>query len=120
MRALAPRGGTARSADRGDHTSDQEAPAAESGISTRTMEIVVALALLAVSALVIVDSYRLGSKWGDDGPQSGYFPFYIGLLLGAVEPRDAGAASPSPNGGGRSNSAARPRSARASSSRGAS
>ena len=28
------------------------------------------------------DSYRLGSKWGDDGPQSGYFPFYIGLLLG--------------------------------------
>ncbi len=22
------------------------------------------------------------SKWGDDGPQSGYFPFYIGLLLG--------------------------------------
>ena len=28
------------------------------------------------------DSYRLGAKWGDDGPQSGYFPFYIGLLLG--------------------------------------
>ena len=62
---------------------DPQAPApAEAGISTRTMEIVVALTLLAVSALVIVDSYRLGAKWGDDGPQSGYFPFYIGLLLG--------------------------------------
>jgi len=54
----------------------------DGGISTRTMEIVVALLLLAVSALVVYDSYRLGSKWGDDGPQSGYFPFYIGVLLG--------------------------------------
>jgi putative tricarboxylic transport membrane protein len=24
---------------------------------------------------------RLGARWGDDGPQAGYFPFYIGLLL---------------------------------------
>ena len=46
------------------------------------MEIAVALVLLAVSALVMFDSYRLGARWGDDGPQSGYFPFYIGLLLG--------------------------------------
>jgi hypothetical protein len=53
----------------------------EAGISTRTMEIAVALLLLGIGALVLVDSYRLGSKWGDDGPQSGYFPFYIGVLL---------------------------------------
>ena len=53
-----------------------------SQVSTRTMEIVVALILLATAALVVFDSYRLGAKWGDDGPQSGYFPFYIGLLLG--------------------------------------
>ena len=31
--------------------------------------------------IVVYDSYRLGSKWGSDGPQSGYFPFYIGLLI---------------------------------------
>jgi hypothetical protein len=61
---------------------DEEAPAAEAGISTRTMEIVVALIILATAALVVFDSYRLGARWGDDGPQSGYFPFYIGLLLG--------------------------------------
>jgi hypothetical protein len=61
---------------------DQETAGAEAGISTRTMEIVVALALLALAALVVFDSYRLGARWGDDGPQSGYFPFYIGLLLG--------------------------------------
>ena len=61
---------------------DKDAAAPAAGISTRTMEIVVALTLLAVAALVVFDSYRLGAKWGDDGPQSGYFPFYIGLLLG--------------------------------------
>lgn len=49
--------------------------------STRTLEIVVASLLFALGALVVFDSYRLGSKWGDDGPQSGYFPFYIGLLI---------------------------------------
>ncbi len=62
--------------------SDQDAAGPKAGISTRTMEVTVALALLAVSALVVFDSYRLGARWGDDGPQSGYFPFYIGLLLG--------------------------------------
>jgi len=50
-------------------------------VSTRTMEIAVALILLALGATVVFDSYRLGSKWGSDGPQSGYFPFYIGLLI---------------------------------------
>ena len=60
---------------------DNKPSGGEAGISTRTMDIVVALVLFAVGALVVVDSYRLGAKWGDDGPQSGYFPFYIGLLL---------------------------------------
>jgi hypothetical protein len=50
-------------------------------VSTRTVEIAVALILFAVGAIVVYDSYRLGSKWGSDGPQSGYFPFYIGLLI---------------------------------------
>jgi hypothetical protein len=54
---------------------------AGAGISTRTMEIAVAAILFAIGALVVFDSVRLGARWGDDGPQSGYFPFYIGLLL---------------------------------------
>jgi hypothetical protein len=57
-------------------------PGQEAGISMRTMEIAVALVLLAISVIVVVDSHRLGASWGSDGPQSGYFPFYIGLLLG--------------------------------------
>lgn len=50
-------------------------------VSTRTVEIAVAVVLLTLGAIVVFDSYRMGSKWGSDGPQSGYFPFYIGLLI---------------------------------------
>src|SRR5262245_22563568 len=49
--------------------------------NTRTLEIVVAGILFALGALVMFDSMRLGARWGDDGPQAGYFPFYIGLLI---------------------------------------
>jgi putative tricarboxylic transport membrane protein len=53
-------------------------------VSTRWPELVVALLLLAVALLVIKDSLRVGIGWADDGPRSGYFPFYIGVgLLGA-------------------------------------
>ena len=51
------------------------------GISMRVMEVGVAVVFFIVGAIVMYDSYRLGSKWSSDGPQSGYFPFYIGLLI---------------------------------------
>jgi hypothetical protein len=51
------------------------------GIRVRTMEIVVALVLFSLGALVVYDSHRLGSSWGSDGPEAGYFPFYIGLFI---------------------------------------
>jgi len=52
-----------------------------SATSVRTMELVVAVIIFAVGALVIYDSLRLGNRWGDDGPQPGYFPFYVGSML---------------------------------------
>jgi putative tricarboxylic transport membrane protein len=59
-------------------------PEKASSVSTRWPELIVALLLLAVAVLVITDSLRVGIGWADDGPRSGYFPFYIGLgLLGA-------------------------------------
>jgi hypothetical protein len=30
---------------------------------------------------VLQGSWNLGSRWTSDGPGSGYFPFYIGLIL---------------------------------------
>lgn len=49
--------------------------------SVRTWEVVVALAFIVFGAVVVWDSRRLGSGWSSDGPQAGYFPFYIGLLI---------------------------------------
>lgn len=50
-------------------------------VTTRTMEIVVASLFLLLGGVVSFDSYRLGASWAEDGPQSGYFPFYIGLII---------------------------------------
>lgn len=50
-------------------------------VSTRTMEIVVALLIMAMAGVVMYDSWRIGARWASDGPQGGYFPFYIGVLL---------------------------------------
>ena len=47
----------------------------------KSAEIALAVFLLAFGAIVIYDSVRLGAKWLDDGPQPGYFPFYIGALI---------------------------------------
>jgi putative tricarboxylic transport membrane protein len=65
----------------GEETGTGTDSAEESGISKRSVEIVVALLLVAFGTTVVVDSHRLGSAWGSDGPQSGYFPYYIGLLI---------------------------------------
>lgn len=51
------------------------------GITQRSMEVAVALVLFGFGALVVFDSHRLGSSWGSDGPEAGYFPFYIGLII---------------------------------------
>ena len=53
----------------------------EQSIGTRWPELLVAGFLFGLSVLVITDSIRVGTGWADDGPRSGYFPFYIGLLL---------------------------------------
>lgn len=51
-------------------------------ISTRTMDIAVAVLMLVAAAVVISDSLRLGMGWQEnEGPRAGYFPFYIGIIL---------------------------------------
>ena len=37
---------------------------------------------MAVAAVVMIASYRLGAGWAKDvGPDSGYFPFYVSLFM---------------------------------------
>ena len=54
---------------------------AQAGTRTVLVELSVAATIFALGALVAYDSFRLGSGWASDGPQSGYFPFYIGLFI---------------------------------------
>jgi putative tricarboxylic transport membrane protein len=48
---------------------------------TRTAEIVVAGLFFLLGVVVIFESVRLGARWADDGPQPGYFPFYLGVII---------------------------------------
>ena len=52
--------------------------------SVRLWEIVVAGLFLAFGAVVVWDSRRLGAQWSSDGPQAGYFPFYVGAIICAA------------------------------------
>jgi len=47
----------------------------------RTADIIAAALLTALGALVLVEAVRLGFRWGPDGPQSGFFPFWLALIL---------------------------------------
>lgn len=58
-----------------------DAPSQGAATLSRGPELVVGLVLMAIAGLVIADSMRVGTGWGDEGPRSGYFPFYIGLFL---------------------------------------
>ena len=53
------------------------------GVTRNAMEVATSLALALVGAAAIWDSARIGAGWGVDGPQSGYFPFWIGVVLAA-------------------------------------
>ena len=65
---------------------DPTAPAEDSPpiASTRTVDIVVMLLLLALAALMSFDNWRTGITWDASGPQAGYFPFYLSLILAAA------------------------------------
>lgn len=47
----------------------------------RTADVIVASLLLALGGLVLLDSVRMGSLWGRDGPQSGFVPFWLAVIL---------------------------------------
>ena len=53
-------------------------------VTTRWMELITALVIVVLGALVIYDSHRVGAGWAEDGPRSGYFPNIIGWILAAA------------------------------------
>jgi len=62
-----------------DEISGQAAP--RSAASTHVVEAVVGALLLGFGIVMMVASWKLGAGWTSDGPGSGYFPFYIALII---------------------------------------
>src|SRR5436190_8057698 len=62
---------------------DRTAPEADSPAvtSNRTVDVVVSLLLLALAATLGYDNWRAGAGWEYTGPQPGYFPFYLSIIL---------------------------------------
>lgn len=50
----------------------------------RAAEIVTASVLMLFGGVVLFDAVRLGFGWGPDGPRSGFFPFWLALIMVVV------------------------------------
>jgi len=65
---------------------DPDTPADNSPavITRRTAEVATYIVLLALAAILAYDNWRSGAGWSKDGPQSGYLPFYLCMILGGA------------------------------------
>ncbi|MFL5217162.1 MAG: tripartite tricarboxylate transporter TctB family protein [Microvirga sp.] len=74
------------SAEHGMKIEEPAAPASDDRavVASRSVEVAVSLMLIALAAVLGWDNWRLGAGWASDGPQAGYFPFYLSVMLGAA------------------------------------
>jgi putative tricarboxylic transport membrane protein len=47
----------------------------------RVADFVTASVLMLLGGIVLFDAIRLGIGWGTDGPKSGFFPFWLALIM---------------------------------------
>lgn len=53
-------------------------------VSRRAVDAGVSVAVLAMAILLGWDNWKTGVSWADDGPEVGYFPFYLSIIMGAA------------------------------------
>jgi hypothetical protein len=58
-----------------------ESSRGEAGPRHRQVEFAVAASCALIGLITIVGSLKVGIGWGAEGPKSGFFPFYIGLII---------------------------------------
>src|SRR5258707_15362163 len=65
---------------------DPTAPEADSPAvtNTRVADVTVSLLLLVLAATLGFDNWRTGIAWDSTGPEAGYFPFYLSVILGGA------------------------------------
>jgi putative tricarboxylic transport membrane protein len=47
----------------------------------RLADLLTTAVLVLLGSIVVWDSLRIGVGWGTDGPKSGFFPFWLGVIL---------------------------------------
>ena len=47
----------------------------------RTADVITAAVLMLLGGVVLYDAVRLGIGWGTSGPGSGFFPFWLALIM---------------------------------------
>lgn len=47
----------------------------------RAADLITAAVLMLLGGVVLYDALRLGIRWGVEGPGSGFFPFWLAMLL---------------------------------------
>ena len=47
----------------------------------RAVDLATASILILLGGVVVADSLRIGIGWGTDGPRSGFFPFWLGVIM---------------------------------------
>ena len=50
----------------------------------RAADLTTSAVLLLLGAVVLFDAVRLGIGWGTDGPKSGFFPFWLAVVMMAA------------------------------------
>ncbi|MGL5167143.1 MAG: tripartite tricarboxylate transporter TctB family protein [Afipia sp.] len=60
---------------------DENSPAIT---NNRTVEMAVMVLLFGLAVVLGFDNWRTGASWDSTGPQAGYFPFYLSVILGGA------------------------------------
>jgi putative tricarboxylic transport membrane protein len=69
----------------GNETERGEAPDTSPAVtSSRVVDVAVSLVLLGLAFVLGFDNWRTGISWDSAGPQAGYFPFYLSVILAAA------------------------------------
>ncbi len=59
----------------------QDTPDSRALVTRRALEVIVALLALAFGAAIILGALEYHVGWGERGPEPGYFPFWMGVIV---------------------------------------
>jgi hypothetical protein len=60
---------------------EQQQQRAQHGLTYAAADALTAFVVFLVGVVMMIDNHRIGAGWAPDGPESGYFPFRIGVIL---------------------------------------